>query len=234
MKKSFVAMALIMVLCMAQFLIGNAAGKAVEISDTVVIPEWDISGAYTAEKVDGGLKITGTAAKGEYSCVMGAISGNAKEYAKMLITVEGKAGTTLKLKLEAGTDAAVIETGWDQTIKDPVLVDGEQVIEWPLDAAWLTSNGGQNLVIFVNPGVAGASEPVIIKSIKLCTSDYAEEEPTTEAPTEEPTTEAPTEAPTQAPSNTDNGGKFPVVPVVAAVVVVAVLAVVLAKKKKAA
>lgn len=229
MKKSFVAMALIMVLCMAQFLIGNAAGKAVEISDTVVIPEWDTSGAYTAEKVDGGLKITGTAAKGEYSCVMGAISGNAKEFAKMLITVEGKAGTTLKLKLEAGTDAAVIETGWDQTIKDPVLVDGEQVIEWPLDAAWLTSNGGQNLVIFVNPGVAGASEPVIIKSIKLCTSDYAEEEPTTEAPTEEPT-----EAPTQAPSNTDDGGKFPVVPVVAAVVVVAVLAVVLAKKKKAA
>ena len=224
MKKSIVAMALIMVLCMAQCLIGNAAGKAQDI--TIAVNDGDAAnGAITSENVEGGVKFTGTASKGEWSCLKGTIEGNAKEFAKLVLEVEGKAGTVLKLKLEGGTDAAVVETSWPQAnLADPVLVDGVQTIEWTLDPTWLTSNGGQSLIIFINPGVAGATEPVIIKSVKLCTADYADEQPT----------EAPTEAPTQAPSNTNDGGKFPVVPVVAAVVVVAVLAVVLAKKKKAA
>ncbi|MBQ4563129.1 MAG: hypothetical protein IJA58_01465 [Lachnospiraceae bacterium] len=178
MKRSFVAMALIMVLCLSQFLIGNAAGKALDITDTIVVNEGDAANnAYELEKTDAGVVVKGTSTKGEWACLKGAIDGNAKEYAKLVLKVEGKAGTTLKLKLEGGVDSAVIESGWEHAnFNDPVLVDGEQTIEWTLDPAWLTSDGGQSLVIFINPGKAGATDEVTFKSVKLVTADYVEPE----------------------------------------------------------
>ncbi len=169
MKKSFVAMALILVLCMSQFLIGNAAGKAMDITDSIAVNEGDAAaGAFTSEEVEGGVKFTGTSAKGEWACLMGSIEGNAKEYTKIKVVVEGKAGTVLKLKLQDG-GADVIESNPDFT-----LVDGEQVLEWTVEAKNLTEAGGQKFVIFVNPGKAGATDPIIIKSVKLCTPDYEE------------------------------------------------------------
>lgn len=181
MKRSFVAMVLILVLCMSQFLIGNAEGTAVDIVDTMYINEGDAANnCYKLEKTEDGVVVKGTSMKSEWACLKGVIEGNAKEYAKMLITVDGKAGVTLKLKLEGGSNAAVIETGWADTIGDVALTDGVQVIEWPLNADWLTDNDAQSLVIFMNPGVAGATEEITIKSVKLCTADY--EEPVVEEP----------------------------------------------------
>lgn len=176
MKKSFVAMALILVLCMSQFLVGNAAGKALDITDTIAVNDADATlGAYSFEKTDAGIVVSGTSKKDNYSCLKGTVDGNAKEYAKLVVKVEGKAGTVLKLKFEGGVDAAVIETSWPQAnFADPVLIDGEQTIEWTLDPAWLTSNGGQTFVMFINPGVMGATDPVVIKSVKLVTADYVE------------------------------------------------------------
>lgn len=176
MKKSFVAMALILVLCMSQFLIGNAEGKALDITDTIAVNEGDATaGAFTFEKANGEIKVAGTANKGAWAFLKGTVEGNAKEYAKLVIKVEGKAGVSLKLKFEGGTDAEVIETGWPQAnFTDPVLVDGEQTIEWTLNPAWLTSNGGQTMIIFVNPDKAGATEQITIKSVKLVTADYVE------------------------------------------------------------
>lgn len=165
MKKSFVAMVLILVLCLSQFMIGNAEGKAIDITDTIAIPEWDTSGAYTVETVDGGLKVAGTDTKGEYSCIQGTIEGDVSEYTVIRFVVDGAAGLVIQPKLEAN--------GTEQGF---TLEGGEQVIEWVVDDKLVESK----LTIFVNPGVAGATDSVIIKSVKICTADY--EEPVVEEP----------------------------------------------------
>ena len=205
MKKSFVAMALILVLCMSQFLIGNAAGKALDIN--VVVPEWDTSGAYTGEEVDGGVKFTGTSAKTEWSCVMGTMEGNLKEYAKLVMVVDGVAGTEIMLKLQNGKNEE--NKNIDPVEKKYTLEGGVQTIEWTLEAANLTTNG-QEFVIFIEPGDLGATNPVIVKSAKLCTADYVEP---------------------AVPETPETGDSFNMVPAVMMVLAAFVFVVAYAKKR---
>ena len=117
---------------------------------------------YNLEKVSAGYKVTALAGKGIWDYFYFTLDFNVKDYQTIVFELEGKKDTKYITKLESG---GAVNTEVSRT-----LSGNFETISWTVSADNLTATGGQKLIIFLNPGVDGASsdaEWILIKSVKL-------------------------------------------------------------------
>ncbi len=118
------------------------------------------SSEYSTEVVSDGVKFSALDTKGEWAYVYTTINYGVKTYNTIMLNLEGTEGIQILLKLEGG----------DATVKEEyfTLTGEDQTILWNVDDTYLSSISGQMLMIFLNPGVAGATadaaEYVTVKS----------------------------------------------------------------------
>ena len=109
----------------------------------------DNDGVYVISESAEGTTYTVTDKTDTYSFIYDFINLNAKEFRVVEATFVGTKGCHILFKLEGGNAAAVEKS---------VLMTGEeQTFTWVVKAANMTDEGGQRLLIFLNPGNKGSN-----------------------------------------------------------------------------
>ena len=109
----------------------------------------DNDGVYVISESAEGTTYTVTDKTDTYSFLYDSININAKEFRVVEATFTGTKGCHVLFKLEGGNTAAVEKS---------VLMTGEkQTFTWVVKEANMTEEGGQRLLIFLNPGNQGSN-----------------------------------------------------------------------------
>ena len=128
---------------------------------TVPLKLNDNDGVYVLTEVDGGVKVTATAGKGEWSYVSAQIAYPTVNNSTIVVELVGTKDCKITLKVEGGGKAS----------EETFTMTGEaQTCIWSTTSDHLNENAGSMFLAFLNGGTAGCGETpeyVIIKSVKL-------------------------------------------------------------------
>ena len=142
-----------------------AKWQVFEVGSAITVPQnfSDNDGVFLTEQTATGVKITATAAKGEWSYVSSVIPCGSKNNNTVVVDLVGTKGVNVTLKVEGGNAEGATETTAEMT--------GElQRVIWTDESTKFSSIGGAKFLIFLNGGTMGCGETpeyVEIRSIKL-------------------------------------------------------------------
>ena len=106
------------------------------------------------------ITFTATPNKKEFSWVKTNINYGINDYNAIVINVIGSKGTNILVKIEGGNVSAKEEQF--------TLTGEEQTIIWELSENYMSKEGGQTFLFFLNPNISGCSETPEFLTIKSC------------------------------------------------------------------
>lgn len=156
--KKICALCMILVLSFSSFVISSAAEGSKDITSKLTLNPADSVAAYTKEAVGSGYKITSTADKGEWACFWFELDGSIRDYTKFEFNFTGTANKNYLLKIE----------GNGQVEEQKTMTGSKETVVWQPDTTNVKDpeEGAVKLVVFLNPGTAGAGAGMTIESVK--------------------------------------------------------------------